>query len=44
MKGQNQHHTSVGLLLAQAKAHSVYKDLSTDGDAKPSDVNSGLFS
>ena len=30
VKDQNQHHLSVAILQFQAKAHSVYKDLSTD--------------
>jgi hypothetical protein len=44
MDDQNQHHLPVSKIVVQAKAPSVYEDLSKDDDnAKPFNGSSGWF-
>jgi hypothetical protein len=44
LKGQNEHHMLASKFVVQAKAHSVYEDLSKmDGNVKPLSASTGWF-
>ena len=43
IEDQNQRHLPISMLVVQAKARSIYEDLSKDDNAKPFNASSGWF-